>query len=218
MDDLARGFKSDYDAQHEAELARLTLILVTPKPTGSSATSDRHAAFGTIAKDVLLVTLQAIVQSSDAFPPLKSAASGLLFFAIYADMASSNKQQIRDVYKHIHGLAASLERGSKSDSPATPEHQEIVRALAADVESLNGDLEDIITERKSRFKRFFAAKRHQKELENVVMQLESAKMNYMTAMATLNAMTVTEVRGDVRAIMLALGIRPPVLKGARCLS
>ena len=82
------GYLDDY---REEELARLVLILVTPDPhTGASSTSNGsscHAFYGTIAKDALLLVLEGIVQSSDAFPPLKSAASGLLFFASSTDVS-----------------------------------------------------------------------------------------------------------------------------------
>ena len=47
-----------------------------------------------------------------------------------------------------------------------------------DIQSLNKDLEVIIEERKSRFKRFFSAKRHRAELQDVVTQLETARANY----------------------------------------
>lgn len=75
----------------EEELARLLVILVTPDPpTGvnnTSASADWTTIYGTIAKDALLFTLECIVQASDVFPPLKSAASGLLFFATSADVS-----------------------------------------------------------------------------------------------------------------------------------
>ena len=50
---------------------------------------------------------------------------------------------------------------------------------SSDIEFLKGDLQDIVTERQSRFKRFFSAKRHRSELQDVVNQLESAKTDYM---------------------------------------
>ena len=83
-------YYSEYHKYREEDLARLILILVTPDPpTGLSSTSTGstyHVISGTIAKDALLLVLEGIVQSSDAFPPLKSAASGLLFFATCADV------------------------------------------------------------------------------------------------------------------------------------
>ena len=79
------------DYFREEELARLVFIVVTPDPpTGASRTStdsNCHAFYGAIAKDALILVLEGIVQSSDAFPPLKSAASGLLFFTTCADVS-----------------------------------------------------------------------------------------------------------------------------------
>ncbi|KZV64257.1 hypothetical protein PENSPDRAFT_757409 [Peniophora sp. CONT] len=195
----------------EAELARLTWLIVTPDlPFGARGTSQlsNYAISGTIAKDALLFALEAIVQASDAFPPLKSAASGLLFFATYADMASGNKKQIRDIYKRVDGLAASLKRGTAKGSPLTPEHHDAIRSLAEDIAGLNKDLEEIVAERKSRFRRFFSAKRHRAELQDVVTQLETARANYTTAVATVNAMTTARVLAHVQALTLVMGVSP----------
>ncbi|VDB87306.1 unnamed protein product [Peniophora sp. CBMAI 1063] len=202
-----------WQSAHErfvAKLTRLAWIIVTPDPPATATDTPT-----TIAKDAILLVLDAIVRSSDAFPPLKSAASGLLFFATCADMACGNKKQIRDIYKRIHGLAASLKRGTKEGSRITPEHQDAIEVLAADIEALKGDLEGIISERKSRFRRFFSAKRHREELKDVVEQLETSKSNYTTALATLNAMTIADVNRDVRAIALVLDARPVYMPGTR---
>ena len=110
-------------------------------------------------------------------------------------MASGNKKQIREIYKRIDGLATSLKRGAAKDSPITPEHEEAIAVLAAyvlaltwlqspldfsrrDIQTLNKDLEGIVEERKSRFKKFFSAKRNRAELQDVVTQLETARANY----------------------------------------
>ncbi|KZV64254.1 hypothetical protein PENSPDRAFT_690944 [Peniophora sp. CONT] len=220
MRDLVQSEKSDYASENpEAELARLTWLIVTPGPTieasSTSASSNRNTISGTIAKDTLLFALEAIVQSSDIFPPLKSVASGLLFFATYADMASDNKKQVRDTYKRIDGLATALQRGAREGSPFTPEHQDAISALAVDVKALNRDLENIIAQRRSRLRRFFAAKRHSEELRDVVSQLEAARMNYMMAIATLNTSTIADVHGHVKAISLVLNARAVPAPGTR---
>ena len=44
---------------------------------------------------------------------------------------------------------------------------------------LNEDIESIVQEGKSRFKRLFSAKRHRDELQHVADQLEMAKSDYM---------------------------------------
>ena len=54
---------------------------------------------------------------------------------------------------------------------------------SSNIEFLKGDLQDIVTERESRFKRFFSAKRHRDELQAVIAQLETARMNYVVRQA-----------------------------------
>lgn len=41
----------------------------------------------TTVKDTLVLSLEALAQSSDAFPPLKSAVGGLLFFVAQAEVS-----------------------------------------------------------------------------------------------------------------------------------
>ncbi|KZV68432.1 hypothetical protein PENSPDRAFT_687290 [Peniophora sp. CONT] len=166
-------------------------------------------------KDTLLLVLEGIVQSSDAFPPLKSAASGLLFFATSAEMASSNKKQVRDIYKNIDGLAASLKRGATNDGMISPAHQDVIETLGGDITALTEELEHIIGERRSRFKRFFSAKRHRAELQDIIWQLDNMRSNYTTAVATLNATTNAQVLAHVQALTLVMGVQPVPMLGTR---
>ena len=113
-------------------------------------------------------------------------------------MASSNKKQIRDIYRAIEDLATSLRCGVQDKSDMlSPGHQEAIAVLSRYVQEYCGpshagaltpssnmkmieqDLESILQERKSRFKRFFSAKRHRSELQDIVKQLERADTNYM---------------------------------------
>ena len=48
-----------------------------------------------IGKDVLLLGLDALAQSADAFPPLKSAVCGLLFLTTQADVSHI-------IFAHLH--------------------------------------------------------------------------------------------------------------------
>ena len=85
-------FHSVPDDYREGELARLVLVLITPDPTtgarGTSASAHGQAYYKELAKDTLICALDALAQSSDAFPPLKSAAGGLMFFATLADVST----------------------------------------------------------------------------------------------------------------------------------
>ena len=98
---------------------------------------------------------------------------------------------------------------------------------------VESDLVSIMQERKSRFKRFFSAKRHRSELQDIVKQLERADANYMVRyvaacytrstdtfcsqrmVATMNAISLTEMRGQLKAIGHAMGISPTYNVGTR---
>ncbi|VDC05455.1 unnamed protein product [Peniophora sp. CBMAI 1063] len=130
-------------------------------------------------------------------------------------MASSNKKHIRDIHKRVDALAASLKRGAAEGSMLAPAHQEAISALAADITALKDDLESIVNERKSRFRRYFSAKRHREELQDIVWQLDNARSNYTTAVATLNATTNAQVLAHVRGMAFIMGASPMHMPGTR---
>lgn len=76
--------------EKRSKISQLTLAIVTPSPASTGdrllTVSVRDTTSRTIVEDTILFALEAITQASDAFPPLKSAASGLLFFAMNADV------------------------------------------------------------------------------------------------------------------------------------
>ena len=111
--------------------------------------------------------------------------------------ASNNKKQIRDMYRAMDDLATSIRCGAHDDDMLSPKHQEAIKVLSryvhghagacyvstltpsSNIKRIEEDLESILQERKSRFKRFFSAKRHRSELQDIVKQLERADTNYM---------------------------------------
>ena len=63
--------------------------------------------------------------------------------------------------------------------------------LSSTMKRIESNLANIMQERKSRFKRFFSAKRHRSELQDIVKQLERADKNYMVRYAAAHyALTV----------------------------
>ena len=63
---------------------------------------------------------------------------------------------------------------------------------SSNMKIIEGNLANIMQERKHRFKRFFSAKRHRSELQDIVKQLERADKNYMVRYAAVYyALTMT---------------------------
>ncbi|VDC05453.1 unnamed protein product [Peniophora sp. CBMAI 1063] len=207
------------DEYREQELARLVLIFVTPDPpTGINSTStggDWTAIYGTIAKDVLLCALDALAQSSDALSPLKSVAGGLMFFVTWADLVSSNKEDIREMCERIGSLVEYFKLVITDGSPLSPALDNTIKTLARDINKLNGAVEEIVAERKSRLRRYVSAKKHQRKLEGVARKLDEARGNYTAAVVTLNATTIANVNAHVQAYTLLVGATPMHLPGTR---
>ena len=49
---------------------------------------------------------------------------------VYPQMVSGNKKQVRDVYRHIDRLVASLKRGVQNDESLSSAHYEAMTVLA----------------------------------------------------------------------------------------
>ena len=113
------------------------------------------------------------------------------------------------MYRAIDDLATSIRCGAHDDDMLSPKHQEAITVLSryvhgcgvachvsaltpsSNMNRIEEDLASILQERKSRFKRFFSAKRHRSELQDIVKQLERADTNYMVRYAAAHyALTV----------------------------
>ena len=102
----------------EEELLRLVLVLITPDPTtgarSTSASVHRQAYYRELAKDTLICALDALAQSSDAFPPLKSAAGGLMFFATLADVSTHTRHLAHPLLIDFSTIASVQQQGTNT--------------------------------------------------------------------------------------------------------
>ncbi|KAI0027722.1 hypothetical protein K488DRAFT_90519 [Vararia minispora EC-137] len=74
----------------------------------------------TIAKDTVLLGLEALKESADAFPPLKAAVGGLVFFVQLYSQMSSNRAEISQVYERIEDIEDSLTRAVPDITSLSP--------------------------------------------------------------------------------------------------
>ncbi|VDB88459.1 unnamed protein product [Peniophora sp. CBMAI 1063] len=201
-----------YQPQREQAVSRLTIIIATPGPTSgpssTSATANEAIITKTMAKDILLLALEALASSADAFPPLKSAVGGLLFLIEHADQAAGNRKQIREIYGRVNALITALKPVSVKGSPIVSEHLDAFDVLSRAIVLLQEDLGSIVRERKNRFKRYFSARRHRSELQDVIVQLETASTRYTTAVTTITAMTTARILVHVETLTRDKGISP----------
>ncbi|VDB96247.1 unnamed protein product [Peniophora sp. CBMAI 1063] len=135
-----------------------------------------------VAKEALLLLLQGLVASADAFPPLKSAVGGLSF--VVDQLVSSNKTQVLDVYARIRIIAESIARAMPVDDTPSPAHEAALRALTSEIEAVCITLRDITHERKHFVKRYICAKLHRAQLQDIVRRLDNADAAFMRTMTS----------------------------------
>ena len=156
LNKLATGAKNTPSFAPAASLAKIEQHLAfssqrTSPPhnaQGDVQCSTSRSTVGGMTKDVLLLGLEALAQSADVFPPLKSAVGGLLFFTaqigvscttriqspslsdIHLQLVSGNKELVNDIYAQIDSFADSLARAIPDATVLSPAHEAAIRALA----------------------------------------------------------------------------------------
>ncbi|KZV70138.1 hypothetical protein PENSPDRAFT_752825 [Peniophora sp. CONT] len=157
--------------------------LVSPTATTNSLSPSRSRTRSReLAKETLLLGLQGLLASADAFPPLKSAVGGLLFFVDQIELASDNKTQVLNIYANISTIASSLARAIPDGTELSRAHEAALSALTSEIQLLCTSLEGIAHERKRPIKRFICAKRHRAQLEEIGQRLNNGDASFMRTM------------------------------------
>ncbi|KZV70163.1 hypothetical protein PENSPDRAFT_456720 [Peniophora sp. CONT] len=158
----------------------------------------RHLFHLAVVKDSLLLSLTALAESSDSFPPLKSAVGGLLFLVTQVELVAGNKAQVEELYAQIDSFAASLERAIPDVTVLSPTAKSAIRALAEDVQAVCVDMEAIASQRP--ILRFLRAKRHSGDLQDLIRRLDQANTSFTCTMLTSTETKCTQILSCVEPI------------------
>ncbi|VDB96228.1 unnamed protein product [Peniophora sp. CBMAI 1063] len=144
------------------------------------------------AKDVLLLTLDALSESSDVFPPLKSVVGGLRFFVVRAETMSDNKEQVRAIYAQIDAFAASLEDTVPDATALSPAHKAAIQALAQHMSAIHTNLGTMAVQRSPALG-FLRAKRDSAQLQDLAKRLDQAHNTFTRTMLSSMHIATTEI-------------------------
>ncbi|VDC06690.1 unnamed protein product [Peniophora sp. CBMAI 1063] len=183
-----------------------TVVAESPGSISVQPLRRRPKVSKKMTKDILLLSLEGLAQSADAFPPLKSVVGGLLFIMTQVDAVSSNKEQVREIYTQIDVFAASLVRAVPDVTMLSPITQDAIRVLAEDMQAVHQDMEGLARQRV--LVRFIRAKRHSSELQNLLKRLDQADASFTRAMLASTDVQNTRILACVqplRAECLAAG-------------
>ncbi|KZV70158.1 hypothetical protein PENSPDRAFT_685794 [Peniophora sp. CONT] len=185
-------------AVSESSPLLMTDIAPSPNTTVVTGGKARRRKARAITKDALFFSLEALAQSADAFPPLKSAVCGLLFFASQVELVSGNKAQISDIYAQIDAFAESLVRAIPDATALSPALEAAIEALANDVKAVCSDIKAI--ERPRWYIQFLRAKQNSAELQGLARRLHLANESFTRTVLTSAETKTTQILGSVQLL------------------
>ncbi|VDC01471.1 unnamed protein product [Peniophora sp. CBMAI 1063] len=193
---VASATSTPMPSSNSCSIVRKALRYVEAHTTGGDGyVAQSRGERKAMAKDVLLLSLEALAQSADAFPPLKSAVGGLLFLTTQIELVSSNKEQISKIYAQIDAFAASLVRAIPDATALSPAHEAAIRALAEDIQAVSLDIEAIARQRP--VKHLFCAKRHSGQLVQLMKRLDQADKSFTRTLLSTVESKVSEIHESV---------------------
>ncbi|KAF7369345.1 hypothetical protein MVEN_00263100 [Mycena venus] len=107
-----------------------------PLPTAKLKSNSLASRTSAALPDLLETTLLALKEASDAFPPLKSAVSGVLALRDIAERAKHSKSDARDIADQTIKILAVI-------ASTIPDRSVIPQILQSRIESLTGLLDEV---------------------------------------------------------------------------
>ncbi|KAI0026735.1 hypothetical protein K488DRAFT_91964 [Vararia minispora EC-137] len=135
-----------------------------------------------IAVDIVLVGLEALKESADAFPPLKAAVGGLVFFVQLSSQMSSNRAEMRGVYERIEEIEDSLIRAVPDINSLSPAQASAIEAFDIAVQRICADME--LLAKQTKFVRFIRARKHGDALAGFMGRLSAAEVAFSVSVSS----------------------------------
>ncbi|KAI0319549.1 hypothetical protein OF83DRAFT_1082190 [Amylostereum chailletii] len=141
--------------------------------------SDGARATARLTSDTLLCGLEALKESSDAFPPLKSAVCGIMFIVNHAKKSKANKAAVEGIYRRIDEIQDSLVRAVPDVGDLSPAQQRAIEAFDGAVQLVCKEMESMF--KQGRLSRFVRAGKHNDKLGEFARRLGDADATFTSS-------------------------------------
>ncbi|KAI0045592.1 hypothetical protein FA95DRAFT_1680376 [Auriscalpium vulgare] len=151
-----------------------------------------------LSSDVLMVSLEALRESAEAFPPLRSAVGCLILLLQLFQGMTSNRDEIVRIAARIDEISALLAR-------AVPDVTRIPPILRHAIETLDRDLNNIYEAsseiaRQPKGWRFLKAARHADSLLSFNHRIDEALLGFSVAVELNNAQAISLMDTKVNSV------------------
>ncbi|KAI0043442.1 hypothetical protein FA95DRAFT_402841 [Auriscalpium vulgare] len=133
------------------------------------------------SSDAAIFALEALSESADGFPPLKSVVGGLIFILKHSETMNSNKGEARRIEERIDHISALLEYAVPDATDVSPPVVLAIQALDRSLQHINEQLSGIRTT--GRVLRFLRARMNEEHLREFHRQLDEAIADLHTAVS-----------------------------------
>ncbi|KAF6758002.1 hypothetical protein DFP72DRAFT_845458 [Ephemerocybe angulata] len=135
----------------------------------------RPPSFGKTSYAVLKNTLETVVAVTDFFPPVKSAAAGLLVICKAIDAYSDNQEESEKLLQRVAALSTIMSTFPRADEDVLPEVRDRFSGLSRTINQYKELLEAMLEQDpKSKAGRFFLAPQQKTELLKLSQELSFA--------------------------------------------
>ncbi|KAI0031807.1 hypothetical protein K488DRAFT_86486 [Vararia minispora EC-137] len=129
------------------------------------------------SKDVLIITLEALRESADSLPPLRSALSTLLFLTDLSTKMSLNKDDLGRLYTRVDEVAASMEHALPDIESLAPSQIAAIASFDEELRRICSDMSRVQSQ--SRFACFVRAQKNTGDLVDFERRLNAAELTFL---------------------------------------
>lgn len=145
--------------------------------------------------DVTQTSLVALKESADAFPPLKSAAGGVLAVWNLANRAKTSKKKAKATADRCDQILQVLADAVPDPFNITPEMQENIHKFTILLQEICYAMQRL--QRQTRISMFLHLNRNEDKLDGFRQRLDEAYQNFAVAAALRSEVKLLEIQNDI---------------------
>ncbi|VDB83258.1 unnamed protein product [Peniophora sp. CBMAI 1063] len=153
-----------------------------------------------ITRELVILSLESLKESSAVFPPLESTLGGVLKLMYTFETMLQNKSDRQTLYHRIDVIQDSLVDAWESRDAHSHGHSEVfLKALARlnrAVQCILQDLETLAMEGDSRWRRFILARKQKSQIAELLMRLSDADNNFRRSLELDTHRAVSIIRAS----------------------
>ncbi|KAI0046153.1 hypothetical protein FA95DRAFT_1416043 [Auriscalpium vulgare] len=151
-----------------------------------------------LSSDAAVLAIEALKESADAFPPLKSLTGGLSFLLTLSRTVKSNKDDAQCIADRVDQISALLEYTIPDATNISPPIKLAIHAFDQSLQRINEQLHDVCTA--SRAVRFLRVRKDEGRIKTIHQQLDDSIGNFTMSVSIQTKLQLDVVHADIDVV------------------